>query len=57
MKGEMCNMLEGTDSTETPELRFHFTHHPYNSLIPFPGVQLTSRILHLAGTKLSQFLQ
>jgi len=52
VKGEICNMLEGTDSKETPQLRFHSTHHPYNSLLPFPGVQLSSWILHLAGNKL-----
>jgi len=57
VKGEMCNMFEGTDSKETPELRFHSTHHPYNSLITFSAVQLSLRILHLPGNKLSQFLQ
>jgi len=57
VKDEMCNMFEGTDSKGTPELRFHSTHHPYNSLIPSPAVQLLLRILHLPGNKLLQFLQ
>jgi hypothetical protein len=53
----MCNILEGTDSKEIPELRFHSTHHIYYSLIPAPAVQLSSRILHLPGNKLQQFVQ